>query len=259
MDTNISAEKIGRFYQAKQADLFIEVVAKTDSTNSDLLNRVATLTSPAALIAKEQMSGRGRAGKKWVSVPGATLAFSVAWPFHSIQSLAGLPLVVGVAMAGALQSFGTQTKLKWPNDILKEGKKLGGILVETAKADQGIWAVIGIGLNLLLPEDAEQKIGQPVASAPLLAQMDRNQLIAGLLAHLATTLVQFSEKGFESFMPLWHRYHAHQDAQVVLFDAESLQYEGVAKGIDSHGRLLLDTVTGMVAVSSGEVSLRVKE
>ena len=259
MDLKISSEKIASFYPVQKLPLSVEVVAKTASTNSDLLKRVAGLTAPAALIAEEQTGGRGRAGREWLSAPDAALAFSVAWPFHSVQSLAGLPLVVGVAMVQALQLFGTPVKLKWPNDILKEGKKLGGILVETAKADQGVWAVVGIGLNLLLPEEIEQKVGQPVASAPWLAQMDRNQLMAGLLTQLASTLSQFSESGFAPFMPLWHRHHAHQGKDVVLFDAESLQYEGVAKGIDSHGRLLLDTITGMVAVSSGEVSLRIKE
>ncbi|HAT32066.1 MAG TPA: biotin--[acetyl-CoA-carboxylase] ligase [Janthinobacterium sp.] len=242
---------------ASAAHVAIELVAETGSTNADLLARCATLPGPTLLIAGQQTAGRGRAGRSWLSAPGATLMFSLAWKFKGpLQQLVGLPLAVGVALAEALAALGAPVRLKWPNDLLKDGDKLAGILVETQAAEQGVWAVVGVGINLLMPDALENAIGRPVAALPWLAQMPREDLMAALLNRLAATLAEFDDTGFAAFSERWNRLHAHQGLAVAIVDRGQVLQRGVALGVDALGRLLLDGADGRVAVISGDVSLR---
>jgi BirA family transcriptional regulator, biotin operon repressor / biotin---[acetyl-CoA-carboxylase] ligase len=238
----------------------IEVVAQTGSTNADLLARLPELDRPTALIALDQTAGRGRAGRSWLSQAGSALTFSLAWKFMGpLARLAGLPLAVGVVLAESLAALDVHAQLKWPNDLLKDGHKLAGILTETqGAADGGVWAVIGIGLNLVMPDELEARIGHAVASAPWLAQMDRNALMAALLEHLDMRLREFDRCGFAPFCARWNGLHAYQGRAVRIVDAGTLLHEGVAAGVDVHGCLLLDTDAGRIEIVSGDVSLRVK-
>ena len=246
---------------ASAAHVAIEVVAETGSTNADLLARAAGLPGPTLLVALQQTAGRGRAGRAWLSEPGATLMFSLAWRFKGpLQQLVGLPLAVGVALAETLTALSVPVRLKWPNDLIKDGSKLAGILVETqAGADGAPWAVVGVGLNLLMPDRLESQIGRSVAAAPWLAQMDRNDLMAQLLNRLAATLAEFDDTGFAAFSERWNQLHAHHGLEVKILDRGQLLHQGVARGVDHSGRLLLDTPQGRVAVLSGDVSLRSAE
>ena len=146
----------------------VEVVQETGSTNTDLMQRLATLQRPVLLVAERQTAGRGRAGRSWLSVPGGVLTFSLAWKLpQSGAQLMGLPLVIGLAVAETLKALAVPVGLKWPNDIWRDGKKMGGILVESAPAaGGGTWIVGGIGLNLLVPEALEASLGVQVADAP---------------------------------------------------------------------------------------------
>jgi BirA family biotin operon repressor/biotin-[acetyl-CoA-carboxylase] ligase len=248
----------------------LSVVAETGSTNADLLARLPTLDAPALLIAEQQTAGRGRAGRTWHSAAGAGLTFSLAWRFRRpIQEMVGLPLAVGVAIAEALAAQSVLVQLKWPNDILRNGKKLGGILIATSNAEplrngttqtaqtpQANWAVIGIGLNLAMTDQLEAQIGHPVADAPWLAQMDRNILLAAFLNHLVDAMHAFEQDGLTTFIPRWHRFHAHAGRNVKILDQGRTSHQGRALGIDTLGRLLLETAQGPVAVLAGDVSLR---
>ena len=238
----------------------VEVVAETGSTNADLLARAPTLTGPVLRIAEHQTAGRGRAGRSWLSSSGNSLTFSLAWKFEAgPQALSGLPLALGVAVAETLGKLGVPVRLKWPNDVLKDGDKLAGILVEAQPcADGAVWAIVGIGLNLVMPDEMEQRIGRTVAAVPWLARMDRDALMAALLDGLAGALAQFAHGGFAAFAARWNLLHAWQGEAVTLLDRGEVLHEGRAAGVDDAGRLLLDTAQGRVAIVAGDVSLRMK-
>ena len=260
MTAQLSGPEISRLCAPGAAHVRIEVVAETGSTNADLLERLATLPGPTLLLATHQTAGRGRAGRSWLSAPGATLTFSLAWKLQGpLARLAGLPLAVGVILAECLARLDLPVQLKWPNDMLRDGAKLGGILIETRGAqdrDPDIWAVIGIGINLLLPQHLETQIGRAVADAPWLAQMDRHQLMAVLASGLADGLAEFDGAGFAAFSARWNGLHAHQGQCVTLTEQGRLVHEGRAAGVDELGRLLLDTAGGRLEIVSGDVTLR---
>lgn len=260
MDFPLSPPRIASLCRSAARQVAIEVVSQTGSTNTDLLERTGSLVAPTLLLAELQTGGRGRAGRAWHSVSGASLTFSLAWPFgRSVRELAGLTLAVGVAIVRALRAFGVRTELKWPNDVLKNGSKLAGVLIETAHAGERLWAVIGVGLNLTLPDELESQIGQPAADAPWLAQLDRNTLMAGLLSELSEVLTEFDAQGFAPFLSEWNRMHAHAGKLVAMLDGGRIMHQGTVAGVDGNGRLLLDTASGRIAVAAGDVSLRVKE
>lgn len=258
----MNAERIA---ELSTSGVAVEVVAQTGSTNADLLARASRLAAPLLLVAEHQTAGRGRAGRSWLSSSEHSLTFSLAWKFDGgPQRLLGLPLAIGVALGDALAALGVQIQLKWPNDVLKDGDKLAGILIETQSAPGGgIWAVIGIGLNLIMPDEVEARLGRSAAGAPWLARMERDVLMAALLDALAEALALFAQQGFGAFCARWNLRHAWQGETVVLLDnaasaSPTVLHEGRAAGVDETGRLLLDTPEGRITVMAGDVSLRVK-
>lgn len=236
------------------------MVAETGSTNADLLQSIGSLRGPRLLIAEAQTAGRGRAGRSWHSEPGEALTFSLAWKFDlAAQSLLGLPLAVGVVIAESLAQFGADVRLKWPNDVLRNGKKVAGVLIETANVGDQWWAVIGIGINLAMPEQLAAMIGRPVAALPSLSS-ERNRVMATLLNGLTEAMQLFAEHGFAAFRERWNVLHAYAGQQVVLLDGDKLLQQGTAIGVDQSGRLLLQDASGVVnPVLAGDVSLRARE
>lgn len=247
-----------RIASLSRSGVAVEVVEETGSTSSDLLARAATLTAPVLLVALHQNAGRGRAGRSFLTAAGGALTFSLAWKFGGpVQRLTGLPLAVGVALAEALAALDVPVQLKWPNDLLKDGAKLAGMLVETQAAPGGgVWAIIGIGINLTVPDALEEQIGRSVAAAPWLARMDRDVLMAALLDALAAALTEFAHAGFAPFSARWNSRHAYQGQDVTIIDNGVVLHAGRAAGVDDSGALLLDTSTGRVVVHAGDVSLR---
>ena len=254
----------------------IDVLPSCDSTNAVLLARAeAGAPSGTVVIAEEQTAGRGRRGRSWFSSPGDSLTFSLLWRFAPGTAPAGLSLAAGVAVARALQKVGAGgpclpgtslreqvTALKWPNDILKEGRKLGGILVELVPGAPHA-AVIGIGINLQLPPGmpddvraASAAIGSMGAIDAAGAAADSNVLYAALLGELLATLESFGSGGFAALRAEWLARHAFQDMPVSIASDFGAPVVGICRGVDVDGALLLDVDGRIERILSGEVSLR---
>lgn len=255
----LSPERISSLCHPVARQVDVKVVEETGSTNADLLAALGRLAAPALLIARTQTAGRGRAGRSWLSAPGKSLTFSLAWKFQvPLQALIGLPLAAGVAIAEALEMFSVDVRLKWPNDVLHEGRKLAGILIETASAGSAgaSWAVIGIGINMALDDEQVAQIGRPVARIPWLAELDQDMLMATLLNRLAQAMEQFEREGLAAFVQRWNALHAYVGKPVMILDNGKMLHEGTAVGVDGIGRFLLDTAAGRIAIMAGDVSLR---
>jgi BirA family biotin operon repressor/biotin-[acetyl-CoA-carboxylase] ligase len=255
-----------RAHLGEQARLFrIELLDACASTNTLLLERARAGAPSASVIACElQSAGRGRRGNSWQSGLGGSLTFSVLWRFtRGAAGLSGLSLAAGVAVARALDQAGVAGgQLKWPNDLLHAGRKLGGILIELhADGPESTAAVIGIGLNVRLHPAQRDAISQAVTDvASISRQMpQRNRLLGATLVELAQVLDDFSKHGFVPLRQEWEARHAHQGKAVTLSSGEGNTVEGRAAGVAEDGALLLATARGVERFYSGELSLRAKE
>lgn len=243
----------------------IDLLASCDSTNAVLLARAeAGAPSGTTLITAEQTAGRGRRGRSWFASPGHSLTFSLLWRFAPGTAPAGLSLAVGVAVAHALtkvpagthSASGGKTALKWPNDLLRDGRKLGGILIELVPGAPHA-AVIGIGINLRLPPGMPEDVRANSAALCAASETaDENALYAALLAELLATLEIFATHGFAALRPEWLARHAFQDARVSLASDFGAPRLGICRGVDTDGALLLDVDGRVERILSGEVSLR---
>ena len=247
---------------ARAAAFALEVIDSAGSTNTLLMRRAAAGAPSGLTIAAEwQTQGRGRHGRPWHAVPGATLTFSLLWRFEQGAGfLAGLSLAVGVAVLRALTACGVRDAgLKWPNDVLWGGRKLAGILIEMQGDMLGpSAAVIGIGLNCRLPDALRERIDQPVVDITTAggAASDRNRLLALLLIELERVLTSFAREGFAATRDEWQRCHVHQGKPVRIALPDGGSVNGTAEGVADNGALLLATRSGQLRLHSGEVSLR---
>ncbi len=239
----------------------INVLDTCDSTNAVLLARAeAGAPSGTVVIANEQTAGRGRRGRNWFASRGDSLIFSLLWRFAPGTAPAGLSLAVGLAVAQALEkvSAGTQSAgdvaLKWPNDILKGGRKLGGILVELLPGVPHA-AVIGIGVNLRLPPEMPDDL-RATSAALDSPDAEENGLYAVLLAELLAILERFGASGFAPLSSDWLARHAFQNASVLLASDFGAPRHGICRGVDADGALLFEAGGRVERVLSGEVSLR---
>jgi BirA family biotin operon repressor/biotin-[acetyl-CoA-carboxylase] ligase len=236
----------------------IDVLPRCDSTNAVLLARAeAGAATGTVVIGEQQTGGRGRRGRVWFASPGDSLTFSLLWRLAPGVSPSGLSLAVGVGVARALEKVGAgKTALKWPNDLLRDSRKLGGILIELAPGPS-LAAVIGIGLNLRLPEGMPADVlAASAAIAESGATPDINDLYAALLLELLATLESFAAGGFAALRPEWMARHAHQDARVTLSTDFGAPTVGLCRGADSDGALLLEVDGRVERILCGEVSLR---
>lgn len=243
-----------------------ELVQTIASTNSELMLRGrAGQLDPVLLLAQSQSAGRGRMGRLWHSeaAPGASLTFSLGLPLAP-RDWSGLSLAVGVSLARSLEpvaSAGTvrHIGLKWPNDLWWQGRKLGGVLIETLSSGAGLYAVIGVGLNIRLPRAGE------FATAPAALNEFHPDCLAPdalrlLLLPLLQAIASFADAGFA---PLRDAYGARDVllGQEVQAASAATQNDtpplvGIARGVDESGALLLHTAQGMTRISSSEVSIR---
>jgi BirA family biotin operon repressor/biotin-[acetyl-CoA-carboxylase] ligase len=239
----------------------LEVLFEVDSTNTRLLARPAPPLGRAdAALAELQTGGRGRQGRRWISPFGASLALSLGWTFRDAEHLdSTLSLAVGVALCRALAGLGAQgIRLKWPNDVWLEDRKLGGVLVETRVGGGAAHVVVGVGLNLQLSEDSRRQIGVPelaALDAACASPLSRNALAAALLNELLSMLPLFERSGFAAFLDEWRALDAlrGRPARVLLAGGA---VEGIARGVDDDGGLLLENGGNVDRFVAGEASLR---
>ncbi|KUM04369.1 biofilm PGA synthesis protein PgaB [Chromobacterium sp. F49] len=237
----------------------LAVAERTDSTNSQLMARAGNGGLHGLVLACElQTAGRGRLGRRWQARLGSGLTFSLLWRFErGVSELAGLSLAVGVALARALRGLGAPVRLKWPNDVLLDGSKLAGILIELSGDALGPAAVvIGIGLNVADPGEVDQPVAT-LRQAGVAA--DRNSLLAALLNELQTVLSAFDRDGFAPLRDEWCALSAHQQAPVRLSFSHGEPVDGIACGVADNGALRVETAQGMRTFHVGEVSLRERQ
>jgi BirA family transcriptional regulator, biotin operon repressor / biotin---[acetyl-CoA-carboxylase] ligase len=229
----------------------VDVVAECASTNTLLLARSDAAPSGAVLVAERQTAGRGRMGRQWHAEPDSSLTFSLLYKLPRGAMPSGLSLAVGVGVAEALGELNVaRVALKWPNDILRDDRKLGGILIELT----GSSAVIGVGLNLRLPADLPDDVRANAASLDL--DIDRNELLARLLASLHGVLETFGSGGFAALRDRWSKLNAYAGAPVRVISEFAVPVEGICMGVDVDGALLLETAVCVQRILSGDVSLR---
>ncbi len=240
----------------------VDALDTCDSSSSELLRR-AERGAPAGsvIVADQQIAGRGRRGRQWLSSPENSLTFSLLWRFSgSASQLSGLSLAVGVGLVRALESLGaSDIRLKWPNDVLlrRDGgyAKIAGVLIELASDRRGTQVIIGIGLNLQRPAG---ELPQPAAglSEAMEHLPDRHDLLASILVALAGVLETVAVDGFFGLKNEWQSCHAWQNQPVQLLADESEPLTGICRGVDHDGALLLETASGIQRILSGDVSLR---
>ncbi len=238
----------------------LELIPIIDSTNQYLLERVDSLQSGSVCIAEYQGKGRGRRGREWVSPFGSNLYMSMFWRLDAGMAAAmGLSLVVGVAVVEALQEVGIEgVKLKWPNDLYYQDKKLAGILVEmSGQAGAAANLVIGMGMNLMMPAQTPG-ITQPWTSVEEILQgrsFDRNQLAVALVNALHQVLSDYELHGMNHFVERWNPLDNFLGRKVKLLMGER-EIVGIERGINEQGAVLLETEQGIEAFIGGEISLR---
>lgn len=240
----------------------LEVLEHVDSTNAYIM-RAARAGSIDGLVvtAEFQTAGRGRRGRSWAGDPGRNVAVSIG---HAVDlpltKIGGLSLVVGLAVADVLDCLGVEgVGLKWPNDIMLGEAKLGGVLIELLGDAPPAQVIVGIGLNVELDERTRAAIGAPVAAlADLGLQVDRNALIAALIARVHEFTTAFESSGFERFQPLWESLNVHAGRRVEVLNGD-MRVSGRSLGVTATGELRIETDVGEVTFNAGEVSLRAVE
>lgn len=256
----------------------LESVDQSPSTNEDLMVRwrAGELWEPVARKATTQTSGKGRLGRPWVSHPHQALTFSVAYPFKkNIAQLSGLSLACGLAVIkGISQATGISQEelkesgvgLKWPNDIFLNDKKLAGMLLEGGQlnSDAMTWIVIGIGINLTEDEGLENSIKRPIASLDqiqLIKQskaLDADVLWLAILKELAEIIETFEKDSFLKFQNEWNSWDIYKNQHCTIIHNDQIQFEGLERGVDTEGHLLIEFENKIQKIISGDVSLKAK-
>lgn len=253
---------IGAFsFGAREQLHSLTLTFKTDSTQTQALNAPTPERGWALWLTEQQTAGQGRLGRAWVSPLAAHLYLSISRRFdRSLTAMSGLSLAVGVAVAETLRNLGfPQVAVKWPNDLIVDGKKLGGILIQLRGAALGACeAVIGMGINVRMPANFSATIEQPWCDLLQLSRgetISRNALAAALLNHLLPALAMFEHQGLLPFLPRWHALDALFGQQVRVLDGNRT-FEGQMLGITERGALRLLQRDGEQHYHGGEVSVR---
>lgn len=243
----------------------LDVEWSVSSSNTTLLERpYPPIGVCEAFLAEYQTAGRGRRGRTWVAPPGGAICLSLSWTFREVPAdLGALSLVIGVCTLRALAALRVEgARLKWPNDLLVEDRKLGGILIELRAESAGpACVVIGVGLNVALGAPLLKSIADAgvtatdLASAGLAGRAPRNEIVASLIGNYVCGLLEFERDGLKPFSEEWKEVDALRGRPVTVQGMEGTT-KGLARGIDLHGALLVETPHGLKKFISGDVSVR---
>lgn len=260
LDERLIKEQLDPVVVRQLSSLIISQVIDSTNTQSMARIRQGLARCGDVLVSEQQTAGRGRRGRQWQSPYAANLYFSLVWEFAGgVAALEGLSLTVGVAVAEALASLGAQEiQLKWPNDVLCNGRKLAGVLLEmSGEADGPCSVVIGIGLNVKMRAEMAAAIDQPWTDLATImtGAPERNRVLAALLNALIPHLQQFQEKGFAATRQRWQALDAFYQREVTVSQGDKLVL-GKAAGVDESGAILIETGLGLQAFNGGEISLR---
>lgn len=240
-----------------------DLYAHLDSTNTELKRLISqkTIPLPRVCLAEQQSAGKGQVGKKWHSPFGLNIYFSYAFLFtQPLHKLEGFSLVTAIATAKALSTCLGEEKakgiqLKWPNDILYNGQKLAGILVETLTLHpQQTYVIVGIGINVNMSATLMEEIDQPWTSLTLITGKleDRNHIIAKVLDQVVIHLELFETTGLTPFLAQWEQYDFLKGKTVTLKNTHT--HRGIAAGINTRGQLLIQTPDALSSHASGQLS-----
>lgn len=216
----------------------VAVLPVIDSTNQYLLDRIGELKSGDACIAEYQQAGRGRRGRKWFSPFGANLYLSIFWRLEQGPAAAiGLSLVIGIVMAEVLRKLGAdKVRVKWPNDLYLQDRKLAGILVElTGKTGDAAQIVIGAGINMAMRRVEESVVNQGwITLQEAGINLDRNTLAAMLIRELRAALELFEQEGLAPYLSRWEKLDnfINRPVKLIIGDKEIF---GISRGIDKQG------------------------
>ena len=231
------------------------------SSNDEIMalaRQSADLAHKALCVAHFQTKGRGRQGRSWVNRQGECLMFSLGWTFNKPQyELGSLALVVALACRRALADIGLDVNIKWPNDLVVANDKLAGILIETARVENKTVAIIGIGINFVLPKEVENATSvQALFQTASKQGVSVKTLLNAVLAQLDALLSEYAQNGFASCVGEYDAANRDTNRPVLLLQEGRIVHEGVVKGVDAQGALRLLTDKGEKTIVSGEISLR---
>ena len=242
----------------------IEIHNIIDSTNDYLMRRIPNhIQNGQVCIAEYQSAGRGRRGRQWVSPFGSHLYMSLYWLLEQGMTAAmGLSTVVALAVSDAVKAlYSIQVELKWPNDIYINGVKLAGILIDLeGSPHESCHVVIGIGLNVNMPNKSGVQVDQPWTDLQqhTSAKIDRNTLIAKIIECLFFRLNEHKKNGLDNVVAQWNAQDYFYNKRVKLITGIN-ETEGICKGINNQGALLLENNNKLTPIYGGEVSLRGNE
>ncbi|NNE38038.1 MAG: biotin--[acetyl-CoA-carboxylase] ligase [Gammaproteobacteria bacterium] len=241
----------------------LEIYYSLDSTNQYLLDKLSTGPIHGQIVlAEHQLYGRGRNKNRWQSGLGAGIYLSIGWHYALIpKQFPALSLAVGSVIATLLTEMVSRpVGLKWPNDLMYEGSKLGGILIESRGQHAGTMdVVIGIGLNVVLNKSIEDNVEQDITDLKTVAGHvpSRNKLAGEMISTIFELLAEYPVNGFEHYLSDWRKKDVFRNKWVRL-DMGGTLIEGTVVDVDETGSLIMDINGVKEKFTSGELSLRVK-
>ncbi len=245
---------------ANQQSLHVHVFDRLSSTNSWLLENTAEPEIMQVCVTEEQTAGRGRRGNNWLSTPGRNIMCSFAWVFKAWPNgITGLSLAVGMLVAEQLNAgYDLDVKVKWPNDLMCDDRKLGGILIELAgEATGSCRVVVGLGLNVDQSDWSHTDSSYAWQDLQGLGvALNRNEFIGNLSRELTIALRAFENHGFAPLVNAWPRFSTYQGRKIQVGDQHS-NVIGVMQGVDEEGALLVyDDQGGSHRFMDSSVSVR---